>query len=221
MMKTKYYQLTERNSLVNRFMVELRDHVQQRDRMRFRRNLQRVAEVLAYEISKSLVYEPIDVPTVLGVKNTFDFKGEPVIASILRAGLPFHEGFLHYFDRADSAFISAYRDHDKSGAFQIKIEYMATPSLEGKTLIMADPMLATGHSIVEAYRKLCSVSKPTRLIIAALVASPEGIAFISQQLPQADIYMADLDERLNEHAYILPGLGDAGDLIYGEKMKIG
>lgn len=210
--------LSSENSLLNEFMRDLRDESIQKDRLRFRKNIQRVGEILAYEISKTLQFSPQDIKTSLGIKTTNLLVEQPIICSVLRAGIPFQSGLLDFFDRADAAFISAFRRHNSETEFNIEVQYMATPNLEGKTLILADPMLASGRSLVETYGALLKNGTPKRTIIASLIASSEGLAYVQKELPHADIFLADCDPHLNTHAYIVPGLGDAGDLAFGEKL---
>ncbi len=217
-MPTRTCILSEENSLLNEFMRDLRDEEIQKDRLRFRKNIQRVGEILAYEISKTLTFEPSRVHTSLGIKKTMNFDEQPVICSVLRAGIPFQLGLLEFFDRSDAAFISAYRKHHSETEFEIVVQYMATPDLNDRTLILADPMLATGQSLVSTYHALLKNGTPKRLIIAALIGSTEGLEHVKRELPEADIFLADCDPELNEHAYIVPGLGDAGDLAFGEKL---
>lgn len=199
-------------------MRDLRDETIQKDRLRFRKNIQRVGEIIAYEISKTLEFKPANVTSSLGVKETRLFSEQPVICSVLRAGVPFQLGLLEFFDRSDAAFISAYRKHTSETEFEIVVQYMATPDLNDRVLILADPMLATGQSLVSTYHALLKNGTPKRLIVAGLIGSDEGLAYVQKELPQADIFLADCDAELNEHAYIVPGLGDAGDLAFGEKL---
>jgi uracil phosphoribosyltransferase len=186
--------------------------------MRFRRNLERVGEVMALEISKKLDYEVREVNTPLGVADVPFLKKQPVLATILRAGLPLHQGLLNYFDRAESAFISAYRKHTTAEDFDIHVEYMAAPSIDGKTVIISDPMLATGSSMVMVYKALLKQGRPSKVIIAAAIAAPEAIDYLKAHLPETvDIWIGALDRELTAQSYIVPGLGDAGDLAYGVK----
>ncbi|MBI1223050.1 MAG: uracil phosphoribosyltransferase [Bacteroidetes bacterium] len=210
--------LSQENSLINEFMRELRDENIQKDRLRFRKNIIRIGEIIAYEISKTLDFEAAEIRTSLGVKTSALLNTQPVICSVLRAGLPFQMGLLEFFDHADSAFISAYRKYSSETEFDIVVQYMATPELNERVLILADPMLATGHSLVSTYHALKKNGKPKRLIIASLIGSKQGLAYVQKEIPEADIFMADCDDILNEHAYIVPGLGDAGDLAFGEKL---
>lgn len=212
----------ERNSIINQYMAELRDAGYQRNRLLFRNNIMRIGELMAYEISKTLSYEARDVQTPLGVSSVSVPTDEVVLGTVLRAGLPFHAGFLNIFDHAENAFVSAYRkytddEHTKVG---IHVEYLATPSLEGKTLIIADPMLATGGSMELGYKAFITKGTPKRLHIACVIATPEGIDLLKKSLPEESttIWCAAIDPGMNEHKYIVPGFGDAGDLCYGEKL---
>lgn len=214
----KAFILCETASLGHEFMRDLRDTVIQRDRLRFRRNIERMGELIAYEISKDLNYSAAEVKSSLGLKKTQLLDEYPVICSVLRAGLPFQQGILNYFDRSDAAFVSAFRKHISDTEFQIEVQYLATPNLKDRVLILADPMMATGQSLVLTHEALLKNGAPKRLIIASLIASKEGLAYVQQHLPQAEIYIGDLDDELNEHAYIIPGLGDAGDLSFGVKL---
>ena len=214
--------LTEQNSIMNQFMAELRDKHYQQNRLLFRNNIRRIGEYLAFEISKTLDYHDQQVETPLGKLDIALPQDQLVVATILRAGLPFHEGFLRVFDHADNAFVSAYRmytnrEHTEVG---IHTEYMASPSVEGKTLIIADPMLATGGSMAAGYEALVKTGKPKHTHIACVIATPEGIEVVRQALPEeeATIWCAAIDPGMNEHKYIVPGFGDAGDLCYGEKL---
>lgn len=208
-----------KNSIFNQFMAEVRDAEIQKDRMRFRRNLERLGEIFAYEISKELEWQNREVITPLGVAQVPVLKEQPVLATVLRAGLPFHNGLLNYFDHAENAFISAYRRHHKDGSFDIQLEYVSTPDLSGKELIICDPMLASGASLALAYKSLLKHGKPKHTHVVAVVSHEEGINHLRQNL-QSDttIWVGAVDEELTAHAYIVPGLGDAGDLAYGEKM---
>jgi len=209
--------ISEQSSVLNQIIYELRDKDIQLDRMRFRMNLQRCGNILAYEISKELTYEPKEVTTVLGQLEMDLLTQEPVLVSILRAGLPMHEGFLQVFDKADNGFISAFRQHTAGKGFIVKVEYMALPPLEGRELILVDPMIATGQSIVQSYKSLCEAGIPERVFIAGVVASEEGLAYVQRHIPKARIYVAAVDKELTAKSYIVPGLGDAGDLAFGEK----
>ena len=211
--------LTSTNTIANHFIAELRDVNIQKDSMRFRRNMERLGEVLAYEISKSLSYQPASVQTPLAIAHTNLLIQQPVLVTILRASLPFHQGFLNVFDRAENAFIGAYRGkHRADETFDIQMDYLACPDLSHKTVILIDPMLATGKSLIKSYEALLTYGKPVRIIIAVAIAAPEGIHFLQTLIPEADFFVGTIDEKLNEKFYIVPGLGDAGDLAYGEKL---
>lgn len=209
----------EHPSLVSNYMAELRDTVVQRDRIRFRENLRRIGQIMAYEISKQVDYQDVDITTPLGTAKCKITSERMVLATILRAGLPFHEGFLSYIDRAENAFVSAYRKFRKdTDEFDIHIEYMASPRLDGKTLILVDPMLATGSSMELAYQALLTKGKPKKIHLASVVASKQAVDFISKHFPEnTTLWVGAIDPELNAHSYIVPGLGDAGDLAYGEK----
>ncbi|HEY9185698.1 MAG TPA: uracil phosphoribosyltransferase [Salegentibacter sp.] len=213
--------LLEQNSIASKFLAELRDVSIQRDRMRFRRNIQRLGEILGYELSKSLNYNKIDINSPLGAASMHLPEKDIVICSILRAGLPLHEGLLNYFDEAENSFISAYRHHPfDDERFEIIVEYLASPSLEGKTLILADPMLATGRSFVNVFNALQEMGTPKQIHLVSVIGAEEGVEYISQNFPEnTKLWIAAIDKKLNEHGYIVPGLGDAGDLCYGEKVQ--
>ena len=211
--------LGNQNSIVNQFIAELRDAEIQKDRMRFRRNLERLGEIFAYEISKQLPYAVKEVTTPLGIASVPVLSEQPVIGTILRAGLPLHNGFLNFFDQADNAFISAYRMHHKDGSFDIKLEYVSTPSLNGRILILNDPMLATGSSIVMTYRALLEHGIPRQTHIVAALASTQGVNYVKSHLSsEVTLWIGAVDEELTAQAYIVPGLGDAGDLSFGNKI---
>lgn len=212
--------LNEQASVMNKFLAELRDKTIQKDSMRFRRNLERIGEVVAYELSKTLDYTPRSVETPLGEAVVEMIDDQVVVATILRAGLPFHQGFLNYFDNAQNAFVSAYRKNHKDGSFTVKVEYISCGSLEGKTLLLVDPMLATGQSLVLAYEALCEHGgTPEKLHVASVIASEQGVDYAQRHLPQhATLWAAAVDEELTSKCYIVPGLGDAGDLAFGEKI---
>lgn len=214
------HHLSHENSILTHFLAQLRDVNVQGDRMRFRRNIERIGEVMAYEISKTLSFRPTQVTTPLGVKDTAKIGRQVVVCSILRAALPMHTGFLNYFDEAENGFISAYRHHyDGSDAFDIRIEYQALPDLNGKTLLLLDPMLATGQSMAAVLLKLLEKAEPAEIHLASVIAAPEGIDYVKSVLPDhCHLWIATVDERLNEKKYIVPGLGDAGDLAYGPKL---
>ena len=216
----KIINLGEKASVLNSFIAEIRDHIIQKDSMRFRRNLERIGEIFAYEISKTLNYSEKDVTTPLGIAQCRTHDNDVVIASIMRAGLPLHDGMLHYFDKAQNAFIAAYRKYGKDNKFTIQIEYASSPSVEGKILILADTMLATGSSVVLAYNRLCETAGPVHTHLVCPIASSEGIEYLSKHLPHktTTLWVGAIDEELTIKAYIVPGLGDAGDLAYGSKL---
>ena len=205
-------------SLLDQYMAEIRDENIQLDRLRFRRNMQRVAEILAYELSKSLQYENEDIQTTLGIASVPTMKEQPVIASILRAGLPMHEGFLNFFDHADSAFVAGYRKYEKNDDFDIQIDYVTTPPLDNRVLIICDPMLATGQSMVLTYKNLIRYGRPSETHIVSLIASREGIEHLEKYLSEdVSLWVGAIDDELTVKSYIVPGLGDAGDLAFGQK----
>jgi len=210
--------LSTQNSIANHFIAELRDVTIQRDRMRFRRNLERLGEVFAYEISKTMAFKSVEVETPLGVAKTHLLMEQPVLATILRAGLPFHQGLLNIFDQADNTFIAAYRHTKKSGEFEVHKEYVNTPNLDNRTVIIVDPMLATGKSLVLCCKDLLAEYEIKELHIVAAIASEEGLNHVKAFVPTAHIWVGDVDHELTTKAYIVPGLGDAGDLAYGEKL---
>ncbi|RAU81459.1 uracil phosphoribosyltransferase [Pontibacter arcticus] len=210
--------LTETPSLANHFVAELRNIHVQHDSLRFRRNLERLGELLAYEISKTLPFAEQTITTPLAETNTMLLVEQPVLATILRAGLPLYQGMLNYFDKAYSTFVGAYRVEEAHTELQINMEYLASTDLHDKILILADPMLATGRSLVKAYQGMLRHGKPMQVHIAAAIASPEGVAYVQEQIPEAIVWLGAMDERLNENFYIIPGLGDAGDLAFGPKI---
>jgi len=209
--------LTEQNSIANHFLAELRNMEMQQDRMRFRRNLERLGEIFAYEISKTFTYEPADIETPLGIAETSLLTEQPVLATILRAGIPMHQGMLNVFDQAECAFIGAYRKTKKSGAFEIRKEYVSSVNLDGRILILVDPMLATGRTAVLTCKELLDDFDIKSLFIVSAIASEEGIAHVQAYLPKAQLWTGAVDSELTSKAYIVPGLGDAGDLAYGAK----
>jgi len=211
--------LSKYPSIANTYVAELRDVNIQKDRMRFRRNLERIGEVLAYEISKTLEYEPRDVETPLGIAKPNLLKDRVVIASILRAGLPFHQGILNIFDKADNAFVSAYRMHHKDGTFEINLQYTSCPNLTDSVLILADPMLATGASMDVTIKQLKEYGVPKKVHVVAGIASSYGYDYIRRLHPDVEMWIGDLDDELTAKSYIVPGLGDAGDLAYGAKLQ--
>lgn len=212
--------ISEQNSILNHFLTQLRDVNIQKDSMRFRKNIERIGEIMAYELSKKLEYKDIAVQTPLGIKHTTTIAESIVLCSILRAGLALHQGFMNFFDDAENGFVSAYRHHYNNDAdFDILVEYKATPTLTNKSLILIDPMLATGQSLVAVLNKLLADHNPTQIHIAVVIAAPEGIKHLEENLPDnCNLWVASLDEKLNEKDYIIPGLGDAGDLAYGNKL---
>ena len=213
------HELGKENSILNQFIAEMRDADVQKDSMRFRKNLERAGEICAYEISKKLEWVKKEVTTPLGISETFVLKELPVIATILRAGLPFHQGMLNYFDSAESAFISAYRKHHKDGTFEVQVEYMSCPDLSDKILILCDPMLATGISIELVFKAMKRNGIPSHVHIVSVIASMQGVEYIKKNLPaNISIWCCAIDEELTAQSYIVPGLGDAGDLAFGKKI---
>ena len=213
--------LDTQNSIVNKYLAELRNVNVQKDSMRFRRNLERIGEISAYEISKNLHYAPKTVTTPLAEAEVQCISDKVVLATILRAGLPLHQGLLNYFDDSENAFVSAYRSYTSESEFEIKVEYIATPSLEGKILILADPMLASGTSMVAAYETLIAhAGKPAHTHIVSVLGCNEGVDYVLGHTnpDEVDLWVATVDPVLNPHKYIVPGLGDAGDLCFGEKL---
>lgn len=213
------HHIGDKNSILNTFIAELRDEKIQKDPMRFRRNIERIGEILSYEMSQFLDYQEKEITTPLGTKSMQLANADMLVCSILRAGLPLHSGILNYFDHTGSAFISAYRHYNPDGTFDIRVEYFASPSMEDKILILADPMLATGQSLVSTYKALLSHGQPKELHVFSVIGSKSGIAFAEENLPEnTHLWIAAIDEVLNDHGYIMPGLGDAGDLAFGEKL---
>jgi len=214
------HHLSEKHSLLSNWIAELRDVQIQKDRMRFRRNIERIGEVIAYEMSKHMAQKVVNTTTPLGTHASKILMEQPVIATVLRAGLPMHQGMLNYFDKADNAFISAYRKHHPDGSFEISVEYLSCPDLNNRILIIADPMLATGASLVETIQAITKTQKPKEIHIAVAIASKKGIETIQAALGMdTPIWCGDIDDVLNDKSYIVPGLGDAGDLAYGTKMQ--
>lgn len=217
------HRLDEKPSLLNHFLSELRDVEIQKDRMRFRHNLERVGEIISYEMSKTVEYQKKEVKTPLGTKDVSLLKDNVVICSILRAGLAMHQGVLNYFDKAGNAFISAYRKHLSDSEFEILVEYMASPSLQDNILILADPMLATGSSFVNVYKSLKAIKglgTPKEIHIFAVIGSEQGVEYLGEHFPEnTHLWIATVDEKLDENSYIIPGLGDAGDLAFGDKIQ--
>ncbi len=212
------FNLTLDYSILETFLSQIRNTSIHQDRMRFRRNLERIGEIMAYEISKKLPIHSEEIQTPLAKMQVRELSHQPVLATILRAGLPLHAGFLNYFDVADCGFITAYRHHIEQG-FEIRVEYLASPNIEGKTLILIDPMLATGQSIVSCLTQLLKLGKPQSIYIASVLATETGIQTIQQAFPNVHIYCAAIDQGLNDQQYIVPGLGDAGDLCFGDKIS--
>lgn len=212
--------LSEQYSLLSDWISEIRDEEIQKDRLRFRRNLERIGEVAAYEISKTLKNTPKDVQTPLGVANGKVLQEQPVLATILRAGLPLHQGLLNYFDKADNGFISAYRKHNRDGTFEISLEYVSCPDLEGRVVIISDPMLATGASLVKTIQYLREEGHPAEIHVVVAIACTVGIEYVLRSEPQCKIWCGAIDDELTAKGYIVPGLGDAGDLAFGSKAQM-
>jgi uracil phosphoribosyltransferase len=211
--------LAHQHSVFSVFLAELRDAHIQKDPLRFRKNLERIGETLAYEVSKKLEFVEKEIETPLGMAKCFVLAQQPVIATILRAGLPLHTGVLNFFDRAENAFISAYRQHHANDTFDIQLEYLASPALDGKDLIICDPMLATGRSMVAAYKAMLKRGTPRHIHVVSVIGSAEGVEYVRKFMPpNTTIWIGDIDEELTAQAYIVPGLGDAGDLAFGEKI---
>ena len=217
--KTVVVNLSEQHSLVSNWINELRDINIQQDRLRFRINLERIAEIAAYEISKVLPFVEIEVETPLGTAVSKALKDQPVLATILRAGIPMHNGLLNYFDKADNAFVAAYRKHEKDGTFEISLEYMSCPDLENRIIIVSDPMLATGASLVKTIHFLKEEGPPKEIHVVCAIACTVGIEYVKREDPSVTIWCGDIDEELTAKGYIVPGLGDAGDLAYGSKSQ--
>lgn len=215
----KVFNFAEQNSLASQYLAEMRDVNVQNDPLRFRRNLERMGEIMAYEISKTLKYTTVDVQTPLATAKCPVIDEKVVLATIFRAGVPFHQGFLNFFDRAENAFVSAYRKYKEKENFDVCIEYLASPRLDNKALILCDPMLATGASMELSFRALLTKGTPSAIHVASVIASREAIDYISRTFPQekTTVWVGVIDEEINSHSYIVPGLGDAGDLAYGTK----
>ncbi len=212
--------LSDQHSLVSNWVAELRDTTIQVDRMRFRRNLERIGEVIAYEISREMEWMEVETQTPLGIHNSKVLKSQPVLATILRAGLPLHHGMMNYFDKADNAFISAYRKHHHDGTFEISLDYMSCPSLNGRVVIVSDPMLATGSSLVKTINFMREENAPSAIHVVVAIACTTGIEFIHRECGNnIKIWCGDIDDELTAKGYIVPGLGDAGDLAFGTKMQ--
>ncbi|HEX8356428.1 MAG TPA: uracil phosphoribosyltransferase, partial [Segetibacter sp.] len=217
---TMVINLSVLHSLVSNWVSELRSTEVQTDRMRFRRNLERIAEVAACEISKQLDWEDVEIQTPLGIANCKQLKEQPVLATILRAGLPMHNGMLNYFDRADNAFVSAYRKHRHDGSFEISLEYMSCPQLAGRVVIITDPMLATGASLVKTIQFMKDDGEPSQIHVVTAIACSVGIEFVQMEQPGVKIWCGEIDDELTAKGYIVPGLGDAGDLAFGTKQQM-
>jgi uracil phosphoribosyltransferase len=211
--------LSDKNSILCNWISELRDTSVQTDRMRFRRNLERIGEAAAYEISKTLEFQDTEIQTPLGSSTCRTIKEQPVLATILRAGLPLHQGMLNVFDRADNAFISAYRKHHRDGSFEISLEYISSPDLDNRILIISDPMLATGSSLVKTIHFLKEEGTPKAIHIVTAIACTVGIEYVRREEPNVTIWCGDIDDELTAKGYIVPGLGDAGDLAFGTKQQ--
>ena len=212
--------LSKNHSLVSNWVGELRNVEVQTDRMRFRRNLERIAEVAAYEISKELLWEDTEIQTPLGIAACKSLVDQPVLATILRAGLPMHNGMLNFFDKADNAFVSAYRKHHHDGTYDINLEYMSCPTMVGRTIIITDPMLATGSSLVKTIQYIKMDGLPAQIHFVAAVACTVGIDYVLREVPDIKIWCGDIDDELTAKGYIVPGLGDAGDLAFGTKTQM-
>jgi uracil phosphoribosyltransferase len=211
--------LSEHYSILCDWIAEIRDQSMQTDRLRFRRNMERIGEIAGYEISRRLAFEEREIQTPLGISNTKILKNQPVLATILRAGLPLHQGLLNVFDKADSAFISAYRKHDRDGSFEINMGYITSPDLENRILIVSDPMLATGSSMVKTVQQLRSEGNPAEIHIVTAIACTVGIEYLRRALPVCKVWCGAIDDELTAKGYIVPGLGDAGDLSFGNKIQ--
>ena len=212
--------LSKEHSLLTNWIAELRDITIQGDRLRFRRNLERIGEIAAYEISKQLTWKDVEAQTPLGIHNSKVLAAQPVLATILRAGLPLHNGMLNYFDKADNAFISAYRKHHRDGSFEINLEYMSCPSLTNRVVIISDPMLATGASLVKTINYLKQENTPAEIHFVCAIAATVGIEYVRRECgDDIKIWCGDIDEELTAKGYIVPGLGDAGDLAFGTKLQ--
>lgn len=216
----KIHHLAKAPSILNNYLAQIRDKEIQKDSMRFRRNLERIGEIMSYELSRHLNFKETEVVTPLGIKNTHTLHDRVVICSVLRAGLPMHQGILNYFDWVENSFISAYRYHTSDTDFEIIVEYLACPDLDRKVLVLADPMLASGHSLVATFEALTKVGLPREIHLLTAIASQEGIDYISRHFPpETRLWVGDIDPDLNDYSYIVPGLGDAGDLAFGKKLQ--
>jgi len=213
------HNLSKNNSLISQWMHELRSTSIQNDRLRFRKNLERIGEVAAYEISKTLDYTKVDTETPMGIHPCYTLKKQPIVATILRAGIPLHQGVLNFFDHADAAFIAGFRKYHKDGSFTIAQHYLTIPEMDGKDLILTDPMIATGSSMLLAIESLKNEANFNNIHIITAIACNEGLEKISRKFPEVHIWTGDIDDELTAKGYIVPGLGDAGDLAYGEKFR--
>ena len=214
------HNLSDHHSLVSNWVSELRDVTIQQDRMRFRRNIERIAEVIGYEISKLMPSVEVEVETPMGTHISKRLKQQPVIATILRAGLPMHTGLLNYFDQADNAFISAYRKHHQDGSFEISLDYISCPEMENRILIVCDPMLATGSSLVKTINYLRDEGRPAEIHVVCAIACTVGVEYVLREQPDVTVWCGDIDDELTAKGYIVPGLGDAGDLAFGNKVQM-
>jgi uracil phosphoribosyltransferase len=212
--------LSQHYSLLSDWISELRDEEVQKDRMRFRRNLERIGEIAAFEISKTLAFKERETQTPLGIALSKTLKEQPVLATILRAGLPLHQGLLNYFDKADNAFISAYRKHNRDGSFEISLDYISCPDLEDRIVIISDPMLATGSSLIKTLQYLREEGKPSQIHVVVAIACTVGIEYVKRSEPNSTIWCGAIDDELTAKGYIVPGLGDAGDLAFGTKSQM-
>ncbi len=212
--------LSQEYSILCDWVAEIRDETVQRDRMRFRRNLERIGEIAAYEISRQLSYEEKEIQTPLGISNSRVLKSQPVLATILRAGIPIHQGLLNFFDKADNAFIAAYRKHGRDGSFEISLNYISSPDLVNRVVILSDPMLATGSSMVKTIQYLRAEGHPSQIHIVTAIACTVGIEYVNRAEPSCKIWCAAVDDELTAKGYIVPGLGDAGDLAFGNKVQM-
>ena len=212
--------ISDNNTVFNNFIREIRDIDIQNDSMRFRRNIERIGEVFAYEISKDMEYHSMEIQTPLGISKESLIITKPILATILRAGLPLHQGLLNYFDQADSAFISAYRKDNSDGGFEVEVEYISSPIIDNRTIILCDPMLASGTSMVLAIEALLLIGKPKHIHIVGVIASREGVDYLERNIPilACTLWLGAVDKEMNSHSYIIPGLGDAGDLAFGKKI---
>lgn len=214
----KIINFADQPSLVSQYLMEMRNVDIQHDPLRFRRNLERIGEIMAYELSKTLRFKNVEITTPLAKADCPVIDDKVVLATIFRAGIPFHQGFLQYFDRAENAFVSAYRKYKEKENFDVCIEYLASPRLEGKTLVLCDPMLATGASMELSYRALLTKGTPAKIHIASVIASKKAVDYLESVMPaEATLWVGVIDDKINSHSYIVPGLGDAGDLAYGVK----